>query len=152
VPRYRGWVTTLFTIGFTQKNAEAFFFALKAAHVGRIVDVRLHNSGQLAGFTKRDDLEFFLRRINKAGYIHLPLLAPTPDMLSSYRAGKTSWDAYANAFSALIHSRKIDKVLRSEIHDRDCLLCSEPTPEQCHRRIVAEYLQRHWKDLAVQHL
>ena len=152
VRRYRELVTTLFTIGFTQKNAEAFFSALNKARVARIVDVRLHNSGQLAGFTKRDDLAFFLRSINKAGYIHLPLLAPTAGMLSVYRGGMSSWDAYAKAFSALIRSRKIDKVLRGGIHDRDCLLCSEPTPEHCHRRIVAEYLQRHWKDLVVEHL
>lgn len=152
VRRYRSSVATLFTIGFTQKNAEAFFSALKKARVDRIVDVRLHNSGQLAGFTKRDDLAFFLRSINSAGYIHLPLLAPTAEMLSSYREGKSSWDGYAKAFSALIRSRKIEKVLRDEIQDRDCLLCSEPTAEHCHRRLVAEHLQRHWKGLAIEHL
>jgi len=150
--RYRESVATLFTIGFTQKNAEAFFLALKKARVARIVDVRLHNSGQLAGFTKRDDLAFFLRSINKADYIHLPILAPSAGMLSSYRGGKSSWDAYAKEFTGLIRSRKIEQVLRGEIHDRDCLLCSEPTPEHCHRRIVAEHLQRHWKELVVEHL
>ena len=142
----------LFTIGFTQKNAEAFFSTLRKARVRRVVDVRLHNSGQLAGFTKRDDLAFFLRSLNKAGYIHLPILAPTPEMLSLYRGGESSWDAYAKAFSVLIRSRRIDEVLQGEIHDLDCLLCSEPTPEHCHRRIVAEHLQRHWKDLTVEHL
>jgi uncharacterized protein (DUF488 family) len=145
-------VKTLFTIGFTQKNAEEFFSTLKKARVRRIVDVRLHNSGQLAGFTKRDDLAFFLRSINNADYIHLPLLAPAAEMLRAYREGHSSWDAYEKAFGALIRSRRIDEVLREKIFDRDCLLCSEPTPEQCHRRIVAEHLQRHWKDLAVEHL
>jgi uncharacterized protein (DUF488 family) len=143
---------TLFTIGFTRKNARAFFSVLKQARVRRIVDVRLHNSGQLAGFTKRDDLAYFLRSINNADYVHLPLLAPTADMLRAYRGGDNSWDDYAKAFAALMRSRRIDKVLRNEILDRDCLLCSEPTPEHCHRRIVAEYFQRHWKDLSVEHL
>ncbi len=143
---------TLFTIGFTKKNAREFFSALRKARVRRIVDVRLHNSGQLAGFTKRDDLAFFLSRINSAGYIHLPLLAPTAEMLSAYRSGKTSWDAYAKAFGSLIRARRIEKVLRTEIRDGDCLLCSEPAPEHCHRRIVAEYLQRRWKDIAIEHL
>jgi len=149
--RYRGFVK-LYTIGFTQKNAEAFFSLLRKARVQRVVDVRLHNSGQLAGFTKRDDLAFFLRSINKAGYIHVPLLAPTAEMLGSHRDGKSPWGEYAKAFRVLIRSRKIEKVLRDEIQDRDCLLCSEPTPEHCHRRIVAEHLQQHWKDLAIEHL
>jgi uncharacterized protein (DUF488 family) len=143
---------TLFTIGFTQKSAEVFFSTLKKAGVRRIVDVRLHNSGQLAGFTKRDDLAFFLRSLNNADYIHLPILAPTAEMLSSYRNGDSSWDAYARAFGALIASRQIDKVLRDEVRNGDCLLCSEPAPELCHRRIVAEHFQQHWKDFRVEHL
>jgi len=149
---YRVCVATLFTIGFTQKSAEQFFSVLKKARVRRVVDVRLHNSGQLAGFTKRDDLAFFLRSINDADYLPLPLLAPTAEMLSAYRAGGSSWDAYAKAFGDLMGSRKIEIALKDEILDRDCLLCSEPTAEHCHRRIVAEHLQRHWKDLEVKHL
>jgi uncharacterized protein (DUF488 family) len=145
-------VRKLFTIGFTQKNAEAFFTTLKNSGVRRVVDVRLHNTGQLAGFTKRDDLAFFLRNINHADYIHIPVLAPTAEMLSAYRDGKQSWEAYAHTFSELIRERRVERVLRDEIRDRDCLLCSEPTPEHCHRRIVAEHLQRHWKDLTVEHL
>jgi uncharacterized protein (DUF488 family) len=141
---------TLFTIGFTQKNAEKFFTLLKDAGVRRIVDVRLHNTGQLAGFTKRDDLAFFLRSINDAAYLHIPDLAPTADMLSAYRDGKDSWDEYARAFSGLIRKRRIEET--QEIRDRDCLLCSEATPEQCHRRIVAEYLQHQWKGWEVRHL
>lgn len=142
----------LFTIGFTQKNAESFFALLGKARVQRIVDVRLHNSGQLAGFTKRDDLEFFLRSILNAGYVHLPILAPTADMLSAYRGGKSSWDKYEMAFADLIASRKIENVLHGEIHDGDCFLCSEPGPDRCHRRIVAEHLQRHWKGVSIEHL
>jgi uncharacterized protein (DUF488 family) len=145
-------MNTLFTIGFTQKNAEEFFSTLAGARVRRIVDVRLHNTGQLAGFTKRDDLSFFLRSINSVDYVHLPVLAPTAEMLSAYRAGKNSWDAYARAFELLIRTRKIEKTLRQEIRDRACLLCSEPTPDHCHRRLVAEHLQRHWKGWTIEHL
>jgi uncharacterized protein (DUF488 family) len=142
----------LFTIGFTQKNAETFFTTLRRAGVGRVVDVRLHNTGQLAGFTKRDDLAFFLRSINNVDYLHLPALAPTAEMLSAYRAGKDSWDAYARAFEALIRNRKIEETLREEIRDRDCLLCSEAAPEHCHRRLVAEHLQHQWKGWTIEHL
>jgi uncharacterized protein (DUF488 family) len=145
-------MSTLFTIGFTQKSADEFFSILADAGVRRIVDVRLHNTGQLAGFTKRDDLSFFLRSINNADYVHLPALAPTAEMLRAYRAGKDSWDSYARAFESLIRTRKIEKTLKEEIRDRDCFLCSEPTPEQCHRRLVAEHLQRYWRGWAVKHL
>jgi uncharacterized protein (DUF488 family) len=145
-------VRKLFTIGFTQKNAEAFFMTLKNGGVRRVVDVRLHNTGQLAGFTKRDDLAFFLRSINRADYVHMPILAPTAEMLAAYRSGEKSWDAYARAFGQLIRERRIEKLLRDEIHDRDCLLCSEASAEECHRRVVAEYLQMHWKDIVIEHL
>jgi uncharacterized protein (DUF488 family) len=145
-------MNTLFTIGFTQKSAGEFFSTLAGAGVRRVVDVRLHNTGQLAGFTKRDDLSFFLRSINNADYVHMPALVPTAEMLREYRAGKDSWDGYARAFESLLRTRKIEKTLREEIRDRDCLLCSEPTAERCHRRLVAEYLQGHWKGWAIKHL
>src|SRR4051812_30795535 len=109
----------IYTIGFTQKSAESFFSALKKAGVRRIVDVRLHNSGQLAGFSKRDDLAFFLKSINKAEYIHLTLLAPTQEMLAEYRGGKSSWTAYEKAFGALMRQRNIEKALKGEIRDGD---------------------------------
>jgi len=143
---------TLFTMGFTQKSAEEFFSTLKSAGVRRIVDVRLHNTGQLAGFTKRDDLVYFLRAIGDIDYIHVQALAPTAEMLRAYRDGVTSWDAYARQFSALIKERRVEETLRGTLVDRDGLLCSEPTADQCHRRLVAEYLQRHWKGLTIQHL
>ena len=66
----------LFTIGFTKKSAEGFFTNLSKAGVKRVIDIRLNNMSQLAGFTKRDDLRYFLRTICNIDYIHLPELAP----------------------------------------------------------------------------
>lgn len=142
----------LFTIGFTQISAEEFFARLQDAGVRRVVDVRLHNSGQLAGFTKRDDLGFFLRTIGAIDYIHQPVLAPTREMLRAYRSGASSWKAYAQAFTVLLRQRQIETTMTGAIRDGDCLLCSEPSAAQCHRRIVAEYLQERWKQLRIKHL
>ena len=145
-------VNTLFTIGFTQKSAEEFFRTLKTAGVRRVVDVRLRNTGQLAGFAKRDDIAFFLRNINQIGYVHLQILAPTADMLRAYQEGTATWDEYGRAFRDLIEVRHIEVELKGTLQDRDCLLCSEPEAARCHRRLVAEYLQHRWKHWSIEHL
>jgi uncharacterized protein (DUF488 family) len=145
-------MSMLFTIGFTQKNAETFFGVLKTAGVRRVVDVRLHNTGQLAGFTKRDDLPFFLGSIADADYIHLPMLAPAVEMLRAYRNGADTWETYARKFTRLLQARHSEKLLQDQLRNRDCLLCSEPGPEQCHRRLVAEYLQEHAPRWQIVHL
>ena len=142
----------LYTIGFTRKDAETFFAILGKAGVRRIVDVRLNNTGQLAGFTKRDDLAFFLREIGAIDYVHLPILAPTTAMLRAYRDDKSSWEVYAQQIRRLMRERKIETVMREHLRTKDCLLCSEPTAGHCHRRIVAEYLQQHWKHIDISHL
>ena len=77
---------SLFTIGFTKKSAEQFFGLLSGAGVKRVLDVRLNNVSQLAGFTKKEDLEFFLRRIGDMDYLHLPELAPTQDLIDTARS------------------------------------------------------------------
>ena len=137
----------LFTIGFTQKNAEKFFTILRNAHIRRILDIRLNNVSQLAGFTKRDDLRFFLREI-----CHLPECAPNAEILDEFKKNGGSWAAYVQQFLPLIRSRHIETILTPELLDFGCLLCSEPTPEKCHRRLVAEYLQEHVAGLFVKHL
>jgi uncharacterized protein (DUF488 family) len=142
----------LFTIGFTQKNAEKFFTTLRNAKIRRVLDIRLNNVSQLAGFTKRDDLRFFLREICGADYRHLPQCAPTEDILDAYKKNGGSWDTYVQQFLPLIRSRHIETILTPELLDFGCLLCSEPTPEKCHRRLVAEYLQECNADVAVKHL
>jgi uncharacterized protein (DUF488 family) len=142
----------LYTIGFTRKSAEAFFTSLRRAGVKRIVDVRLNNVSQLAGFSKRDDLAYFARALCGADYLHLPLLAPTADMLARYRKGSGGWSRYAREFSALMEDRRIGKSVPRETLADACLLCSEHEPWRCHRSLVAEYLRSEWKDVEVVHL
>jgi uncharacterized protein (DUF488 family) len=144
---------TIFTIGFTRKSAETFFTRLKDAGVRRLVDVRLNNTSQLAGFTKRDDLQFFTRAICDIDYVHLPVLAPTPEILAPYKnQKKVAWDIYERQFLDLIRSRHIENVLTVDLLDGACLLCSEETPDHCHRRLAAEYLQQHWPSVEIEHL
>jgi uncharacterized protein (DUF488 family) len=143
----------VFTIGFTKKSAEEFFGLLKRHGIKRLVDVRLNNVSQLAGFTKREDLEFFLREICGAEYLHEPLLAPTQHMLDAYKKQKGTWEEYEKEFLSLMGQRKIEERIDSSLFAVPAvLLCSEPTPEHCHRRLVTEYLQGKWGDLKVNHL
>jgi uncharacterized protein (DUF488 family) len=142
----------LFTIGFTAKSAEQFFRALADAGVKRVVDVRLNNTSQLAGFTKRDDLRFFLREVAGIEYVHVPELAPSQALFDAYKKGGKSWRDYEREFTRLIASRGIEKSFSREQADGSCLLCSEPRPHQCHRRLVAEYLERAWGDVKTRHL
>ena len=142
----------LCTIGFTKKTAEEFFSKLRAAGVRRIVDVRLNNTAQLAGFSKRDDLKFFTKEILGAEYVHLPMLAPTQEMLDEYRKEKRGWEAYEQRFLELMKTREIEKRLEPGMVDGGCLLCSEDKPHQCHRRLVAEYLKGKWSGVEIEHL
>lgn len=141
-----------YTIGFTKKSAEEFFTKLHEAGVQRIVDVRLNNVSQLAGFAKRDDLRYFLKAIYNIDYLHVPELAPTKEMLDAYKKDHRDWDRYEMEFLELIDQRRIhDSVGKAVIHG-GCLLCSEHLPEHCHRRLVAEYLDEHWGDLEIVHI
>lgn len=142
----------MFTIGFAETSAANFFKLLRTSGAKRVLDVRLNNTSQLAGFTKKDDLRFFLREICQMDYFHLPELAPTQDLLDSFKKRKGSWDVYARDFNALIGNRAIDKTLSPDIVDLGCMLCSEKRTEHCHRRLVAEYLQQHWDNVTVTHL
>ena len=142
----------IFTIGFAKTTAECFFTSLRSAGVKRIVDVRLNNTSQLAGFSKKEDLRFFLREMGGIDYIHLPELAPTHDILDAFKKHKGSWDVYEQEFNALMAKREIEKVISPEIVNGGCLLCSEKKPHHCHRRLVAEYLQKHWDDVSTEHL
>jgi uncharacterized protein (DUF488 family) len=142
----------LFTIGFTQKSAETFFSAVKKSGAERIVDVRLNNTSQLAGFAKKEDLRYFLHQICGVDYRHEPLLAPTADILDAYKKKRMGWDEYEHHFVDLIRQRRIEKTVSKEILTGSCLLCSEAAPHQCHRRLVAEYLSEHWGEIRVSHL
>jgi uncharacterized protein (DUF488 family) len=143
----------ILTIGFTQKSAETFFTSLRQARVRRLVDVRLNNVSQLAGFTKRDDLRYFLRTICGIEYLHLPDLAPTAEILDRYRAQKSSgWDLFEKQFLELMRSRRVEEKVDRRVLDGGCLLCSEEEPLHCHRRLVAEYLKDRWGDVEIEHL
>jgi uncharacterized protein (DUF488 family) len=142
----------LYTIGFTKKSASQFFEILCAAKVVRVVDVRLNNVSQLAGFAKKQDLAYFLDKIGAIEYKHVPLLAPTQQMLDSYKKHGGGWDEYERKFLQLMKERRIESTWAQELRDADCLLCSEENPNRCHRRLVAEYLAAHRDDVTVQHL
>ncbi len=132
----------LFTIGFTKKNAQQFFSLLQQGGVRKVLDTRLNNVSQLAGFTKRDDLSFFLDKVAGIDYEHVEQLAPTDLMLKRYKKGEISWDAYAADYRALIQQRQVEKQFRAEQLNGVCLLCSEATPHHCHRRLAAEFFQQ----------
>ena len=116
------------------------------------VDVRLNNASQLAGFAKKEDLAFFLGELCGMEYVHLPALAPTKDILDDYKKRKGDWKTYEDRFLALMRKRRIEETVPREIVADGCLLCSEDKPHHCHRRLVAEYLKRHWGDLEIVHL
>jgi len=143
----------LFTIGFTQTSAERFFGRLGDAGIARLVDVRLNNSSQLAGFAKAQDLPFFLRALIGADYRHEPMLAPTRALMDDFKKKKGSWAAYEEGFMALMAERRVEVELSPRTFERStALLCSEATAEHCHRRLVCEYLARHWPDVRATHL
>jgi uncharacterized protein (DUF488 family) len=143
----------LLTIGFTQKSAEQFFDLILTNSVQVLVDVRLHPDGQLAGFAKRGDLPFFLRRLANCDYRHVPTLAPAEEILKDYRNDR-DWNRYVSRFEALMDERRVPESLdRAFFEGNDCcLLCSEATPERCHRRLIAERMARTWTDVEVVHL
>lgn len=142
----------IFTIGFAKKNAEEFFEKLRKAGVKRIIDVRLNNVSQLAAFTKKDDLSFFLRKILDCDYVHKPEWAPTKDLLDAYKNKQINWDGYIKLFNPLITNRQIEQSIKREELDKSCLLCSEPMPDQCHRRLVAEYFSKVLGNIEISHL
>ncbi|MBE9249363.1 DUF488 domain-containing protein [Dolichospermum sp. LEGE 00240] len=143
----------LFTIGFTQKKAEQFFETLIKAGVKRVIDTRLNNVSQLAGFAKKSDLQYFLQKIGGIEYIHILDLAPTKDILDAYKKKEITWDSYEQKFNQLITQRQIERKLSIDMIDKSCLLCSELKPHNCHRRLVAEYLQSNLeKNIKIHHL
>lgn len=142
----------LYTIGFTKKSAEKFFNLLISNGVNRIADIRLNNISQLAGFAKADDLKYFAKTIANIDYIHIPEFAPSEGLLSGYRKKQFSWDEYEEAYRKLIISRNARNLFEPEELHLNALLCSEHTPDKCHRRVLAEYFKSVWKDVEIIHL
>ena len=144
--------TLLYTIGFTKSSAAHFFGRLQQAGVRRLIDVRLNNTSTLAGFTKRDDLAYFLS-LHGIAYLHEPLLAPEPEMLKAIQSKNITWEAYEAEYLALIQGRNVaERLDRALFSGPSVLLCSEATAEHCHRRVVAEHLRERWGDLEIAHL
>lgn len=142
----------LYTIGFTKTTAESFFSRLSKAEVKKVVDVRLNNVSQLAGFAKKNDLKYFLRAICGIGYEHRPELAPIQEILDAYKKHRGDWAIYEERFLDLMEKRRIEEMVPRSAVEEACLLCSEDKPHNCHRRLVAEYLKRKWGDVDIVHL
>lgn len=143
----------IYTIGFTQRSAQDFFGALGDAGIRRLIDIRLRNDSQLAGFTRKRDLPYFLDHLLGAEYLHDLLLAPSDELLSDYRKRRISWSEYERRFLELMKARRIEDQVSQRLFDiPTALLCSEPKADKCHRRLVAEYLSRLWPDVAVLHI
>ena len=137
---------TLYTIGFTKKSAEYFFTLLRDNHVKQLVDVRISNNSQLAGFAKGKDLEFFVKEICRIPYKHITDFAPSKELLDQWHKQEVTWEEYVKVYTNLLKDRDILFKYGVKSLDSSCFLCSEDTPEQCHRRLLAEYLQAHSKE------
>lgn len=137
---------TLYTIGFTKKSAEQFFNLLKNNNVKQLVDVRISNSSQLAGFAKGKDLEFFVKEICHIPYRHITDFAPSKELLDLWHKQEVTWEEYEKTYIQLLKERNVLRDYGVKSFDGSCFLCSEDTPEQCHRRLLAEYLQEHSKE------
>jgi uncharacterized protein (DUF488 family) len=142
----------IYTIGFTKMSAEEFFGKLIKAQVRKVVDARLNNTSQLAGFAKKNDLKYFLEAIGNIDYVHMPILAPSQEILREYKKKRGDWHIYERSFLSLMEERHIEKVVSPEELDQTCLLCSEHLPKHCHRRLVAEYLKDKWGNVEIEHL
>lgn len=142
----------IFTIGFTKSSAQSFFERIDKSGTRRIVDTRINTDSQLSAFAKQVDLKYFLGKLTHSGYEHASILAPTGDLLSSYRKKEISWRQYEASYLALLAARRVEERLSMQTLDGACLLCSEATPEHCHRRLAAEYLSRAWGGVQIVHL
>jgi len=142
----------LYTIGFTEKSAQKFFELLQQNQVRKIIDTRISNNSQLSGFAKGKDLAFFARRLGNIDYAHELDFAPTKELLAKYRKKEISWDEYTKEYLHLLDTRNVKKTVNLEALDECCLLCSEHSPEKCHRRLLAEYLQNINGNIQIIHL
>lgn len=140
----------LYTIGSGKKSACDFFTLLQKNGVKRVIDIRLKNTSQLAGYTKKADLEYFLKAIADIEYIHMPEFAPTEKIMSDYRAKKISRIEFEKSYTSILDERKIQ--LSPDLFDGGCLLSSDPSINHCHRRLLAEYLSERIAGLEVVHL
>jgi uncharacterized protein (DUF488 family) len=149
---WRKIMIKLFTIGFTRKSASSFFEGLRKAGVTKIIDTRLHNTSQLSGFAKQNDLKYFLSEIGGIDYSHELSLAPTQEILDAYKKKQISWEDYSKKYLAILRQRHIESTIKPDSLQNSCFLCSEDKPHFCHRRLAAEYLQSHFHNIEIIHL
>ena len=142
----------IYTIGSSKKSARKFFSLLGQSTANKLIDIRLNNASQLAGFTKSNDLEFFLEKLLNWQYIYKPLLAPTKDLLRNYQKKEITWADYEVEYLRIIEQRNILNIIKKDEIINGVLLCSEDRPDQCHRRLLAEYLARNWGNIEIIHL
>jgi len=142
----------LYTIGFTKKSAKQFFELLKKNQVKSLIDTRLNNKSQLSGFAKKGDLEYFLGALASIKYLYKPEFAPSDEILKKYKEGSMNWKEYEEKYLGLLKQRNILKNLDFSIFENACFLCSEHSPEHCHRRLLAEYLFQNNPALKIIHL
>ncbi len=142
----------LYTIGFTKKNAKEFFEKLMENNVKVVIDIRLNNVSQLAGYTKKEDLKYFLEKICKINYLHITDLAPKNELLKRYRKNEIAWKEFEQLFKQLLIERRPERNISVEQLDSACLLCSESTATKCHRRIVAEYFKDIYDNIDIFHI
>lgn len=143
---------TLHTIGFAKKSAREFFSILTEHGIKTLIDVRLNNVSQLAGFTKKKDLEYFLEKICGINYYHRPEFAPTKEILDAYKKKEITWPEYESKYNSILSERQVAKQITTDKLNMACLLCSEPTAEKCHRRLLAEYLKNHCEGIIIKHI
>jgi uncharacterized protein (DUF488 family) len=144
----------IFTMGFTHKSADEFFRQINHNNIEMLIDVRLNNQSQLAGFTKGRDLPFFLKTICNCRYDHNVMFAPTKEILDKYKKQQISWEDYVNQYNSLIEKRNVEDIFRKNYEgiNKVLLLCSEVTSENCHRRLLAESLQKSIANVNIIHL
>lgn len=142
----------LYTVGFTQKTARKFFEILIRNNIKRVIDIRLNNKSQLAGFAKGEDLQYFLRELGDIEYLYIPKYAPTKDILDTYRKKEITWEEYEKKYLDSLEKRNILEGINYSIFENACLLCSESDFQNCHRRLLAEYLADHNREIDVIHL
>ena len=142
----------LYTIGFTGKSAEHFFSLLKKNKVSKIIDTRINSTSQLSGFAKEIDLKFFAKALGPYEYEHLTEYAPTKELLTKYRKKMITWEEYEIEYLNLLDLRKISRRINISGLNDACLLCSEHTPDRCHRRLLAEYIKQSNSDVKITHL
>jgi uncharacterized protein (DUF488 family) len=145
-------MTTVYTIGYTHKTAKSFFEKLIDNKIMKLIDIRLNNKSQFAGFTKTPDLQYFLKELCNIDYLYMCQFAPTKEMLDAYKNKEIDWAYYEYEFNTLIKERKIEKYVDLNILNNSCMLCSEETPNKCHRRLVAEYLKKCFGNIEIIHL